>query len=502
MALRYHTAVEGSPYAAIPAASCAARSVALLICAACCSLSCGDDPRPGSVEVHRPDAGGGDADAGIEPQRPASGRPELPVADAEFVLAFGAPAQEYALALSAEAGALDVHFSVDTTGSIGAEIERLQMDMSRTIAPGLRLRVPDVSFGVSRFADFPRAPFGFAGSRSDRADTAFELLTSITAVPSRVSSAIARLNQPLDDGGDIPEAGAEALFQIATGSGYSNEATTYILPFDRRALPGGGEEGGVGFRPGALRVVLHVTDAPSHTPEDYAEFFPGTHSFSEAAEALRAIRANVVGIVSGACGQQSTCNRPAYARARAELEGMALLTGALAGTPTDGQCPHGVDGAWVAAVGDLCPLVFDVDENGLGLSDVILDSIASLVEGIRFAVVRGDATDDPIGFVQAIVPVRQSGGESPAQIADLLPDGKPDGEPDTFVDVHTKTRLQFRVRLANDRIRGSDVEQVFRLVVAIEGDGLVLERRTLRVRIPAAGELAPRFDPFADDAGR
>ena len=65
--------------------------------------------------------------------------------------------------------------------------------------------------------------------------------------------------------------------------------------------------------------------------------------------------------------------------------------------------------------------------------------------------------------------------------------------------MRSKTRLSFRVQLRNDVIRESDVDQVFRAVVSIEGDGLVLERRTLRIRVPAGVALLP--DPADPDAG-
>ena len=34
--------------------------------------------------------------------------------------------------------------------------------------------------------------------------------------------------------------------------------------------------------------MLHVTDAPAHSPADYGELFPGTHDMLEAASALGA----------------------------------------------------------------------------------------------------------------------------------------------------------------------------------------------------------------------
>lgn len=457
--------------------------------------ACGDDaPEPG-IRVDRPDSGdlAADADAG-SPRLP--GGPVLPAADDELVLPFGEADVEYPISVAAQPGVLDVHFSVDTTASISAEIDRLQLDMARTIAPGLRARVARVSFGVSRFADFPHAPFGYAGGVDHDPDIPFELLTPITDSISRVTSAIARLDQPLNDGGDLPEAGAEALFQIATGDGYVAHGMTLIRSYHPDADNLGG---GVGFRSGALRVVLHVTDAPSHGPDDYGDLFPATHDMNAAGNALVAVGAKLVAIVSGACSTAGACERRSYKAARAELEVVARATGALGESPSNGQCPHGVEGKFIPALDGTCPLVFDVDEEGRGLSQTVLDGIVRLLDGIRFGVVDGQISDDPLGFVHAIIPIEADRGsaQGTADLVDRLPAGHPDGQLDSFANVHAKTRMVFHVVLRNDRIHSSDVDQVFRAVVTIAGDGLVLERRTLRLVVPAGSGLAPPRDADA-----
>jgi hypothetical protein len=497
MALRYHTVVTAHRLRAVLAA-------ALIGVAPACS---DDQAPPPGMRPTTPDTPGvdGGLDASTPPVRPVAGS-ILPSADEEIDLAFGAAPAHYAIEVEADPGVLDVHFSVDTTGSIDAEIDELQREMARTIAPGLRKRVQSVSFGVSRFADFPRSPFGSAGDDREAADTPFALLTPLTSSLTRVTSALAHLDQPLDNGGDIPEAGAEALWQIATGAGYRLAGTWLIAPYDEPAEEGGGTAGGVGFRAKALRVVLHVTDAPSHTPADYAGVFPGTHDMTEAAGALTAIQAKLVSIVSGACSGTSRddldCAKELYARARSELERAALFTGAVGQAPDHGMCPHGIASAPVPAKDGTCPLVFDVDSHGHGLSDAILDGIVGLLDGIRFGVVTGNAEDDPIGFVQGVSPAPTKGQrEQEAKTADLLPEDAPDGVVDSYVEVRSKTSLLFQVTLQNDRIRSTDVDQLFRVVVEIEGDGVTLERRTLRIRVPRGSSLAPDLDAGSPEDG-
>jgi hypothetical protein len=433
----------------------------------------------------------------------------LPPADEQIELAFGAAPVRYPIAIDAEPGVLDVHLSVDTSSSIDDEIDALQNDLEGEITPRLRERIVDASFGVSRFEDFPAEPFGTPGGDSGtRPDTPYRLLSPITSDAVRVASAVAGLDQPLGYGGDIPESGAEALWQIATGAGYVAGGQRLVEVWDGPAAAGGGSAGGVGFREGALRVVLHVTDAPSHDPRDYADRFPDTHDMAQAARALRDIDAKLIAIVSGACDASAAdCATGAYAAARAQLELAALRTGAVAAPGANGECPFGLDGAPIAAIDGSCPLVFDVAADGSGLSDTLVDAIVELVDGVRFARVTGSASDDPLGFVQRVTPAEAeaSPGGDPPETADLLPENEPDGELDSFVEVRAKTRLRFDVELRNVRIAPSDVDQRFRVIIQVEGDGVILQRRTLRVVVPSGSGLvpppAPGAGPGDDDAG-
>jgi hypothetical protein len=465
----------------------------VLLCAF--ALACAEDkaPPPGSGR-NRTQDGGDDGGTGRPARDAGSPRPMgaavLPPADDEIVLAFGAPAERYSLEVDAEPGVLDVQLSIDTTSSISAEIDTLQQDLHEHVVMRLRERVADASFGVSQFEDFPIFPFGSAGSNNSRPDTPFRLLTPITSDSARVTNAVAGLDKPLGRGGDIPESGAEALWQIATGAGYEHDGETIIEPWSGRAAPGGGNGGGVGFREGALRVVLHVTDAASHSPFDYGSAFPGTHGLEEAAEALHAINAKVIGIVSDAC----LCDNPPYLAARHELESLALATRAVSASNDDGKCPYGLNGALLDSVDGECPLVFDVSDEGEGLSSTVVDAIVELVDGVRFERVSGRAGDDPLGFVERIVP-REVKQDDPPEIADLLPEGEPDGEPDTFVHASGRAKLRFDVELRNTRIAPLDVDQRYRAVVEVVGDGLILVQRTLRIRIPAATAIAPPRTP-------
>jgi hypothetical protein len=70
-----------------------------------------------------------------------------------------------------------------------------------------------------------------------------------------------------------------------------------------------------------------------------------------------------------------------------------------------------------------------------------------------------------------------------------------DGVFDAFEDVVGGTELLFTLRLRNVLLAEQDYEQIFRITIRVEGDGVVLVEETLRVIVPAAVPVP------AEDAG-
>jgi hypothetical protein len=456
-----------------------------------------------TVEVREPtpvpsDAGARDASEprDAEPYvNPRGPEPVWPASEQTLDLEFQGSGQ-LVLTLVPDPSQLDVFFNVDTTASFSGEIDAIQRELTRTIIPRLRSRVADTQLGVSRFADFPVAPFGIP-ARLGVPDVPYQLLSAITDSLSKVTTAVYALDRPLGDGGDGPEAGGEALFQIATGAGLELAGRSIIEPFDREAAAaqGGGTVGGVGFRSSAFRVLVHITDAPSHVPEEYAALgIENTHSMSSAALALRGIGVHTIGICS--TGRSNSMS----ARVRAELSELALTTGAFGASSRDGTCPTGLAGQRVPSYGELCPWVFDVDEDGTGLAKSISDAVVGLLDEARFAAVHAEIGQDPLGFIERVelTPVRQSAGVSAPKTADVLPKGMPDGVVDSYLDVDRTHKLGFRVYLRNERIAASDVAQHYRASVRLLADGVQLEERVLGIRIPAVAQPSAADD----DAGR
>lgn len=443
-----------------------------------------------------PDSGESLGDAGqldAASPSPHGPVPVWPPSEQTLDLDYGGEPVRAGLVLVPNPSRLDVHFNVDTTASFGNEIDTIQAELTRSIIPRLRSRVTDTQLGVSGFADFAVEPVGRPASAGSP-DVPYRLLSPITAGLSQVKSAVNALDRPLGDGGDEPEAAAEALFQIATGAGFELQGHTIIAPFDRAraAAKGGGTLGGVGFRQGAFRVVVHITDAPAHTPDEYAAVgIEATHSLQEAAEALHELGVRVIGICSSGRGNSH------YAQVRAELSQLAIATGAHAEASARG-CPTGRDGAFVPSFEGLCPWVFDVAFDGSGLADSIPDAVVSLLDKLRFQEVHAEIGEDPLGFIQAIAlaPVAQRPGLDAPDSADRLPADAPDGVLDSYLDVSQQHRLGFAVSLQNTRIAASDFEQRFRVSVRLIGDGVLLEERVLGIRVPASTATSV---PVADD---
>ncbi len=435
-------------------------------------IACGSDRAPSVPDSVPPETREAPLDGGTRGAEIRGAAPALPAADVDVVLPFQGAEERVRIAVDAAPRRLDLHLSIDTTSSFSDEIDTIQGDLRDRIVPALTAQVPDVAFGVSRFEDFPAEPFGQAMDRP------FELLSPVSVDRDRVASAIAALDQPLGQGGDPPEASLEALYQIATGTGYETGAVEYIAPFDSLQREDGG---GVGFREGSLRTVMHITDAPAHLPADYGTRFPGTRGLEATSEALRALGIHVIGVSSGP-------------GAREHLEALATATEALM-EPEDGRCPTGIAGATRMAAAGTCPLVFDVNPDGSGLSGVIEDAIVRLLDTVRYRSVRSSIEDDRLSFVQVVAAVAESGGAENATRVDQSP---VDGVEDTFVDVRARTKLTFEVRLRNTLIPSADYEQVFRVRVNIVGDDVVLCEHIIRVRVPAAIPNLPTSDAGTD----
>lgn len=400
--------------------------------------------------------------AGTDPTDAAS---TIPDEDFYFVLPFEDPPQDGLLDFSTGLRQADVFFSVDTTGSFGEEIAAIQDTIDTLIVPGVSGVIDNVGYGVGRFEDFPRDPFGLPTDRP------FELLQAVTTDMALLRAGVDAL-PPAAGGLDIPEAGIEALYQWATGMGIP---AVEIEPFSP------GDIGGAGFRTDSLPIIIHITDAASHVPADYGALGIETHDSDAAVAALSALGARVIGI-------RSTENDGTAEDPLDELTALALGTRATI-PPTAGECLTGIDGAprppVMTRIGDACPLVFDVRPDGTGLGDIIVDAIRQLAS---FGII--DVSTRPVGK-----PMGERGEVLPAGtdtadfIVSILPEAPaPAGstiDGDVFRNVTPGSTVQFRVTVENDFVMHTTEPQLFTIDIEVLGDGVtVLDVRNVYVIVP------------------
>ena len=338
----------------------------------------------------------------------------------------------------------EVYFLVDVTGSMGDEIDQVRARLRDTIVPGIVEQIPDVRFSVGRFADFPVEPYGSDGRSGSPADEVYRLEQRSTSDLDSVQRGIDRL--ALQSGGDIPESAVEALYVSATA-----DATTRLVP--PRSCPTG-TVGYPCFEREGSRIFLLFTDAPMHNGPDGAEAYGPmlgfrSHTYEETVVALRGIGAKVLGLYSG----------DTFDSGLVHLQRVARDTGAVR--------PDGT------------PIVFDIGTSGASLGADVVEAVRTLVEEVPIdvdALVEDWPTDmvDANEFVTGIVAV----AAEPASGATRLPD--------RFVDVRPGTRVTFSILLANERFERLDVPQVYRLIVALRGDGVTrLSETIVDIVVPA-----------------
>jgi hypothetical protein len=452
--------------------------------------------------------------------------------DFTFDLLPGGEERADGLTFEPEIQRADVLFLIDTTGSMGGEINNLQTSLN-SIARDISADIPDTAFGVARFDDFPVAGYGNEAG----GDRPFILGQRVTNVMADITAAVDRLDTPLHWGGDGPESQIEALYQAATGAGFrSRTGVVWVPVFDAAAgfdpARGHGRIGGVGFREDALPIIIMATDNSFHrrwgdpsvagdratwcgdAAGDSCDFYASgdfgaaadqiPKTWSATLDALNSIGAAVIGIASEDTGASSD--------QRTELSGFAVRTGTWIAPDAAGRCATGIRGALRAAetydpdgagpdpARTLCPLVYSVGGDGSGLADTITGAIGDLVSFVHFDTLHTEARDNPDTagvdesrfFVRGI-PMRADRAtcDPMPTVADRLPSAAPDGIWDSFTDVEPGCLVTFQIIASNDGVvERTCVDQIFDLDIVIIGDDVVeADRRTVIVRVPGNPSL-------------
>ena len=403
--------------------------------------------------------------------------------------------------------ALDVFFLMDTTGSMGGEIGNLQTALTGTVVPQIQAGLANTQFGVGAFDDFPVNGDAGGTGADGTLDQPFKLRQAITPTTSLVQTAVDGLttnSSPIGNGGDTPEAGIEALYQVATGAGLSGPSPTSV-PANHTGI------GGVGFRAGTMPVIVAISDASSHTNgtdtdnsatcgDSYANSPSNidayAHTNAQTVTALNAICARVVGIapVNGACDAEAY-DADFATSTGARVPPAAWDVGTRPAGCSSTQCCTGESGVGMATdVNGLCPLVFQASTSGTGVSDSVVTGIKMLTRFATFDVsdvttgVTTDTSGNPLptphttaDFIKSVVP---TGFMVPAP-PPVVPN--PTFNATEFQNVTPGTQVSFNVNAFNDFVMQTDQAQIFSATIQVLAGGCTpLDQRTVLILVPPA----------------
>jgi len=374
-------------------------------------------------------------------------------------LPYGGPSVIDPLNFNVQVRTADIYFLMDTTGSMGGEINNLKSQLrSGTFISGcgggvigaIRCTIPDAWFGVGEHADYPVARYGGGG------DVAYLNHLDISASTASAQAAVNGLR--LRWGYDGPESQTQAMWAIATGGG--------LYGVGARGSCGGGRWGYPCFRPGTIPIIILFTDAPFHSGPsgyNYASWMPH-RTWGEAVTAMAARRIRIITVSSDETWYWGTG------------PGSPHFDASVIGTATGS-----VDGSGV-------PYVFHIRSDGSGLGSAVVDAVVRLANFSRYDV-SARATDNPATpgfdertFVNAIRAVSYPPGRCTGISGGTV-----------FTQCLPGTSVNFSVTFKNDVVMPTSVPQVFNFSIQVLLNGTTVQATIpVRIVVPPA---VPTFPP-------
>ncbi len=384
----------------------------------------------------------------------------IPPGDFFVVLPFNGAREMRPLRFGTNINIADIYFLIDTTGSMGGPITNVQSSLSM-LSTEIIARIPDAQLGVGQFKDFPFGSYGDDGSFLGTRDMAYQNEQDITANVSSVQAALGRLSA--SGGFDGPESHVAAMFFTATGMGgnysYTDGMRWDLAPKSCTVVPDevGTRRGYPCFRPGALPIVVMVTDVDMHNDptgaDTYTGISPAPPAFTQALDAMRGLGARFIGVAVNGGG-------------RADMEEVARQTGT-------------VDGSGM-------PLVYDA--SGGTVSTAIIDGIGTLTGGVaqdvstRSENVAGNPDEfNATLFIKAIVPVE-------GYLEGIAGMGYDSFDDTTFYNVIPGTEVEFSVDFWNDVRPPAATAEIFEARIIVVGNGVAdLDARNVYIIVPPDG---------------
>jgi len=396
----------------------------------------------------------GEVAAETDPLDPAS---TISPDDFFVILPFMEPEQHRDLTFGTNIKIADVYFFIDTTGSMDSAIHNVANSLTSYIIPAINERIPNVQFGVGHFNDFPTRPYG------DIMDMPYwhnvDITDSIASVQSTIDSYPD--SSAWGSGYDTPESNIIAMYLTASGNGL-NAGGANIPP---KVCPGIADEPGtrIGypcFRPMALPILVHITDAPWHNgpaPVQYAYDFT-TVGYTDAVNAMNNIGARHVGVFVDNYGTEGLAHMEQVCRDTGTVDELGQP---LVSVSDDGS----------------------VSENVVSMIETLASSTPQDVNAIK-----EDQPDDPgpppldFDACQFIIDITPKNAYPPTGY------DPPTWDDEYFYNVIPGTQVVFDVTFYNEVVPAAESAQVFKAWIVVMGNNVTrLDERLVIIIVPTEG---------------
>lgn len=370
---------------------------------------------------------------------------------------------------------VDVVFNMDTTGSMTGSINNLKSALSGSLMTQLQAAIPSVGLAVVDYRDYPVGGlFGYGSPGDWPVKVRQTITTNLAAAQGAVGQYAA------GGGGDGPEAQIPSMQHILTGEALAWSGGS--VPAHVPAAPGAW--GGVDFRPGAVPVVVNITDVDWHG-EGHSPYNFTTPTMASLKQAFLAKNAFFVDVSSG---DQSQANE------LSDATKSNVPPSAFGGSCGAGKCCTGVNGgaASPSGPGGTCRLVFQ-HSGGNGVSTGIVKAIEAISVGAAYDVKAVPSNDpknpkgvDATKFIKALRAMDEGNAAAGCPAAPAR-DSDNDGIKDTFLSVKVGTPVCFEVIPAkNTTVLPENEPQFFNAfvdVIGVQGN-VQLDKRTVLFLVP------------------
>lgn len=384
----------------------------------------------------------------------------IPEDDFYVKLPFEAPNDEIRiLKFKTNVEKADILLLVDLSGSMSGEINNLKLGINTEIIGGVSANITDVAFGLATFDDWK----GING------DEVYRLVQPVTTNKTQITDAVNGLNR-LSNCGWEPH--HEALFQAASGIGYSGQftftkRTTSTNPCDitneyfpsipvANCSSAEGSIGGGCFRNDAMPIIIMMSDEGfTNLPADVFSWTIPYHNTNDAIDALNAINAKFIGVDSWDASMTWTTSP------EDDFKAISTATGSVDATTGD-------------------PFFYKIASDGTGLSDQIADAVFELTTNIKLDVwtaresVANPELVDTSLFIKALIP--DSSDPVNAYFSK---------DTTTFYLVNPGAKVNFEIKFHNDFYEPDKAEAtVFKAKINVLGDGALLDTREVVILVP------------------